>query len=238
MKTSVSILCPIAESVSPLCFQSIVALASYASASGVMINNIGVTERTLVDTARNELSKEFLKTDNEWALWLDSDQVYPKDTLVKLLETAEKKKTKLVTGIYYQRGGNHFPVLWKREVELESGKKVSHKDELTYDRNEYIGTYALPGPEAKEPFKVDTAGFGCVLMHRNVLELMDMPYFMFLNGKCSEDFYFFVTARQKGFQLWADPSLDIKHIGQPNLIGKQDCYNKLEENNTQIEPIK
>lgn len=237
-KSSISILCPISESVPALTFQSIAAMVGYSTASGLDINNIGITERTLVDTARNVLTKEFLKTNNEWCLWLDADMVFPKETLVSLLEVAKKKKSKMVTGIYYQRGGNHYPVLWKRDVELESGNKVSYDCITNYDQNKYVGTYALPGAEAKEPFLVDTAGFGCVLIHRNVIEVMDYPYFKFVPGKCSEDFYFFVTAREKGFQLWADPRLDIKHIGQPALINRQDCYNKLNENNTQIEAIK
>jgi hypothetical protein len=113
MYDTVAVLVPIAESVSPVTFQSVASLVGYASHHGVHIKHIGVTERTLVDTARNVLASEFLKTDNEWALWLDADMVFPKETLVRMLETAKKKKSKMVTGVYYQRGGRHFPVLWK-----------------------------------------------------------------------------------------------------------------------------
>ena len=58
---SVTILCPISESVPPLTFQTGMSLAAYASAQGVKVPYIGVTERTLVDTARNVLAREFLK---------------------------------------------------------------------------------------------------------------------------------------------------------------------------------
>lgn len=235
---SVALLCPIAESVAPRTFQSVLAMVGYSVSKKIRINHIGVTERTLVDTARNQLVVDFLKTDNEWAFWIDSDMTFPKETLVKLLEVAKKKKTKMVTGVYYQRGGKHFPVLWLRDPELENGSKVIHENPNEYNQNDYIGMYALPGMDATEPFKVNTAGFGCALIHREVLELMDYPYFQFVPGKCSEDFYFFVNARKKGFQLWADPSIDLKHLGIPPLIGREECYKSLEENKIFVEAIK
>jgi len=238
MKAEVAILCPIAESVSPVTFQSVAAMVGYSTSKGVKINHIGVTERTLVDTARNTLAKEFLKTDNEWAMWIDSDMTFPKETIIKLLDVAKKKKAKMVTGVYYQRGGKHFPVCWVRDPELENGTKLVHENPKKYDQNNYIGMYALPGMEAVKPFLADTAGFGCVLIHREVLEVMDYPYFQFIPGECSEDFYFFVNAREKGFKLWAEPTLDLRHIGTPPLISREDCYDALEENEVIVEPIK
>ena len=237
-KTDVAILCPIAETVPPLTFQSIASIVGYSTAHGININHIGVTERTWVETARNILAKEFLKTKNEWVLWLDVDMIFPKETLTQLLKTAKEKKAKMVTGVYYQRGGKHFPVLWIRSPELKSGRKACHENKNEYDRNKYIGMYALPGQEAVKPFKADTAGFGCSLIHREVFETMDYPYFLFLPQQCSEDFYFFVNARKKGYQLWADPKLEIKHIGENKLIGREDCYDSLEKEHAIVEPVK
>jgi hypothetical protein len=235
---TVAILIPIAESVSPTTLQSICSVVGYSSHNGIHIKHIGVTERTLIDTARNNLARQFLKTDNEWSLWLDSDMTFPKETLEQLLKVAKKKKAKMVTGVYYQRGGKHFPVLWVRDPKLESGAKLVNAEQNKYDQNEYVGMYALPGMDAKKPFVADTAGFGCSLIHRSVFEVMNYPYFQFLPGKCSEDFYFFVNAKEKGFKLWADPTIDLRHIGTPPLIGREDCYDSLEEHKIYVEPIK
>lgn len=235
---TVTVLCPISESIPPLVFQSALSAVSYASANGVKIEFIGVTERTLIDTARNLLSREFLKTTSEWAFWLDADMVIPKDTIVRLLKVAKEKEAKMVTGIYYQRGGKHWPVCWVRDPELQSGNKVGHVNVDEYNSNEYLGIYAVPGPEAKEPFEANTAGFGCCIIHRNVLEATNDPWFLFLPGKCSEDFYFFVNAKKKGFKLWADPSLDLKHMGSPVFYGKEDCYKNLRETQVHVEEIK
>jgi len=234
---TVSIFCPISESVAPLVFQSAVSMAAYAAMNGVHIQFIGVTERTLVDKARNVLAAEFLKTESEWSFWMDADMVFPKDTITQLLKTAKEKEAKMVTGIYYQRGDKHFPVCWVRDPELESKKDVKYRNQDQYDSNEYLGIFAVPGPEATEPFEANSAGFGCTLIHRNVFESTENPWFLFLPGKCSEDFYFFVNAKKKGYKLWADPKLRLGHIGSAKIIYKEDCYEKMKENEVNIEPI-
>ena len=237
MTDTVTLLCPVAESVPPLTFQSALSVVGYSSHKDIHIDYIGVTERTLVDMARNVLVREFLKLSSEWAFWVDADMVLPKDTLVRLLDVAKQKEAKMVTGIYYQRGKKHFPVCWLRAEKTEAGKKIIHESPDEYNTNEYLGMFALPGPEDKEPFKVRTAGMGCALIHRSVFETLDDPWFKFIDGKCSEDFYFFITAGKKGFDLWADPSIRIGHVGSPKIVYKEDCYEKLKEHGIEIESI-
>lgn len=236
--STVTILCPIAESIPPAVFQSALAMINYTAKKGIQVDFVGITERTLVDTARNVLAREFLKTPSDWAFWMDADMILPKETIVRLLEVAEQKKTKLVTGVYYQRGNKHWPVLWTRSPELENGQTPQVLNKKEYDQNSHVGMFTVPGPEAKEPFKVHSAGFGCVLAHRNVFESTEDPWFRFLYKQCSEDFYFFINAGKKGYELWADPSLKIGHIGAAHVVYNDDCYAKMKETNTYIEPIK
>ena len=54
MNKEVTVVCPIAEVVSPKTFQSALAMVSYAVAHGIKITDIGVTERQLIDGARNQ----------------------------------------------------------------------------------------------------------------------------------------------------------------------------------------
>ena len=235
---TVTVLCPISESVNPLVFQSALAAIGHAAAAGVKVEFVGVTERTLVDTARNILTREFLKTTSEWAFWMDADMILPRDAIVKLLNVANQKQAKMVTGIYYQRGNKFWPVCWVRDPALESGKKAVPVNGQEYNANEHLGIPVLPGPEAKEPFKVNTAGFGCCLIHRNVFEATEDPWFRFLHKQCSEDFFFFVNAKKKGFDLWADPSLRLGHVGAPRVIYSEDCHAQMKLDGTQLEPIK
>lgn len=218
-----AVLCPVAESVDPVVFQHTMAMISFASQNGVEIKQVGVTKRTLIHSARNALAKGFLSTDCEWAFWMDSDMLLPANAINRLLEVSKSKNSKFVTGIYYQRLGEHLPVLWRKDPVSEDGIQLI-SDPKNNDKHEaYRHHYVVPSKDSKEPFKADVCGFGCVLMHRELLEKIPYPYFKTISDECSEDFYFCVQARKFGFELWADPLMVLGHIGDPVIITKNQC---------------
>lgn len=233
----VSIAIPIAHMVEPKTLQSMMALVNYSATHGIEIVHVGITERQLIDDSRNILVETFLKTDTEWLFWMDSDMVFEPATLTKLFETAEKKEAKMVTGIYYQRKGLNYPCLWSRGDELDNGEKTALQNPLS-KTNKYIGSFVIPHKDKQEPFKVHAAGFGCVLVHRSIFEIMPRPWFQFIKGVCSEDFYFFVNAAEQGFELWADPRIELYHLGDAPMIGKKDFWEKAAKANIEIEGIK
>lgn len=237
IKKEVSIAIPIADSVDHRVLQSMLGVVNYSAINGINIVDIGVTHRQMIDDARNNLAETFLATPTEWLFWMDSDMTFSKETLVELFKVAEDKDAKLVTGVYYQRKGLNFPVLWSRGDDLESGGK-SCDDSKRAERNKYVGSFLLPHPNKQEPGMAHAAGFGCVLVHRSVFEMMDRPWFKFLPGMCSEDFYFFVEAKELGFQLWYTPKPDLGHIGDSPVITKKDFHANFEKSNLDISALK
>lgn len=237
MKKEVSIAIPIAESVPPKTLQSMLGVVNYAAINGIKIVDIGITERQMIDDARNGLAESFLGSSTEWIFWMDADMIFPKETLVELFKVAEEKDAKMVTGVYYQRKGLNFPVLFSRGAETETGgvSGMENKRSLT---NKYVGAFLFPHPEKKEPSKCHAAGFGCVLIHRSVFEILDRPWFKFLPGVCSEDFYFFVNAGEAGFELWYTPKLDLGHIADAPVVTKKDFLSKLEKTNLEVDTLK
>lgn len=237
MNREVSIAIPVAQVVEPRVLQSMLALTTYSSNHGIKLIDIGVTERTLIDDARNTMTENFLKSSVEWLFWMDSDMTFPKDTLVKLFNVAEQKNAKMVTGVYYQRKGGNLPCIWSRGEETTSGA-VTGKATIKGNDNKYAGSFMIIHPDKKEPFEVHAAGYGCVLVHRSVYEVMDRPWFKFIKDVCSEDFYFFVQAQELGFKLWADPTIDLGHIGDAPIITKRDFYEHASKANMNLEEIK
>jgi len=237
IKKEVSIAIPCAQVVEPKTLQSMMTLTASAIKNGITIIDIGITERAMIDDARNTLTETFLKTKTEWLFWMDSDMVFSPDTLIKLFETAEKKDAKLVTGIYYQRKGMNYPCLWSRGEELDNGD-ITGMGSPKSKTNKYVGTFIFPYKEKQEPFQVHAAGFGCVLVHRSVLEVMPRPWFQFLKGQCSEDFYFFVNAAELGFKVWADPRINLWHLGDAPMIGKEEFWQKALKENIEVNSIK
>jgi len=238
MKRECSFAVPCAQVVEPKTLQSMLALTSYSTRNGITINSIGVTERMLVDDARNSLTESFLGTSSEWLFWMDSDMTFPEDTLVKLFKVAEEKNCKMVTGIYYQRKGMNYPVLWSRGVDLEESEQQTGLNNPRAKTNKYVGTFVFPHKDKKEPFKVHASGYGCVLVHRSVYEVMPRPWFKFIKDTCSEDFYFFVNAQEMGFELWAEPTSKLGHIGDAPIITKDNFWTNGNKANLEIDTLK
>lgn len=232
----VSLVCPIAEVIPPKTFQSAIAAVAYAANHGIQFVDIGITERQLIDGARNVLAEAFLTTSTDWLFWMDADMVLPKETITELFKVVDEKGAKIVTGIYYQRRGNNLPVLWSRNEPTLNG----HVTGLTTDAakaNKYAGAFMFPHKDKKTPFKVHAAGFGCVLVHRSVFENIEKPWFKFIDKTCSEDFYFFVNAQEKGFEVWAQPSIKLGHIGDAPVITIDDFWHKAHVGNLEIDEV-
>lgn len=237
MKREVSLAIPCAQMVEPITLQSMLSLVNYSANHGIKIVNTGVTKQQLIDDARNNLTEAFLQSTTEWLFWMDSDMTFPPDTLEQLLNVAEQKDAKMVTGIYYQRKGMNYPCIWSRGEDLEDGTKTGLQSPKS-KTNKYLGTFVIPHPEKKEPFQVHAAGFGCVLIHRSVFEVLPRPWFQFIKGTCSEDFYFFVNAQEMGFKLWAVPTIDLGHIGDAPIITKRDFNAKASKQKIEVVGIK
>ncbi len=233
---SCSFAIPIAESVHPKVFQSMMAVTAYSCQHGIQVSDIGITIREIIDLARNNLTEAFLKTDSEWLFWMDSDMSFPPDVLVELFKTAEEKNAKIVSGVYYQRKGKNLPVLWSRGEALVSGN-ISGEGSVKSDQNKYVGAFMFPHPDKQEPFKAHAAGFGCILVHRSVFEVMDRPWFKFVQGVCSEDFYFLVNAKDLGFELWVNPKPSLGHLADPEFVTKEDFHKKLDTKQTFVDEI-
>lgn len=237
MGKDVSIAVPVAQVVEPKTLQSMMALVNYSANHGIKIHDIGITERVMIDDARNMLTETFLKSSTEWLFWMDSDMVFPEDTLAKLIKVAEEKQAKMVTGIYYQRKGMNYPVLWSRGEDLEGGTQTGLNSPRA-KTNKYVGTFIFPHVDKKEPFQAHAAGFGCVLVHRSIFEIMPRPWFKFIKNECSEDFYFFVNAHELGFDLWVEPTIDLGHIGDAPVIKKADFHRNAAKANIEVDVVK
>lgn len=77
----------------------------------------------------------------------------------------------------------------------------------------------FPDEKMKDkPLKVAGMPTGCLLIKMKVFEKMDKPYFPMEYDKegnvvCTSDIGFCEKARRNGFDIWCDPTLNIKHIG-------------------------
>lgn len=143
-----------------------------------------------IDQIRNLIASWAVKYD--YLFSVDSDISFPKDTLVKLLS----HNTDIVSGLYIQRiPGQHNLELYRNGINVKY-EDVKHQQLV----------------------EVDSCGFGCVLIKSDVVSSVEYPQFVYKsaidhNYTVSEDTYFCLKAREKGFKVFADTSVLCEHHG-------------------------
>lgn len=218
--TRAMILVPCGTMVYAQFLQTAMVTAMSAWKNGIEVIGCAVTGRVLIHSARNRLAEVFLKSDAEYAFWMDDDMVIPAETMTVMIRKMQKIGAKIGTGVYYQRGGLHKPlVMVKDPFDVKTGKKFVSEG--------WTHNHVLIREGLKDPFKIDACGFGCVVTHRDAFKDMATPYFKFWDydnsGKeVSEDFYFCIQARKLGIDIWCFPEFELGHMGDPYIYTKKD----------------
>ena len=142
--------------------------------------------------ARNKIIDDFLKSDMNYLLFIDSDMIWEPDSLELAYQLIQHNMVDIVTGIYFTKSEPHLPVIKKLDLQA--------------------GCYNIFMEWGNEPFEVDGAGMGFMLIPRYVLEKMKQPMCTW-DGGFSEDLNFCLKAKKDfNFRIWAHPHIKIGHI--------------------------
>ena len=162
--------------------------------------SVDIVSESLVYDARDKIAMDALANKVDWVMWLDSDIIYPSNIIRKLMSHNKD----MVTGLYYKRTPPYTPCIYK----LEDDKL---KPYLDY-------------PEHKL-FKVEAAGFGCMLMKASVIKAVHDKFggcFFPVNGVGGEDLSFIRRAKDAGIEVWCDSSIECGHIGRQIVMPNKD----------------
>lgn len=214
---NVVILVPIGDKPEAKFFKSVVDLVAYSWHHGLRIEEVGITERTVVDWARNQLARDAIQRQSPLNgklythfLWLDSDTVFHPDLACQLARHA----VDMISVVYHCRGGPPLPLIYV---------KVDGDDEDGYKHHNLLDIPAVL-------CKVDAFGFGGCLVSRKVFEQVPEPWFT-IDYRAGEDIAFCKRARDCGFQLFVDGQYSIGHIsGEPPIITAKTFAKWKEEN--------
>lgn len=147
-------------------------------------------------------------TKTDWLLWIDSDIVVTPDSLKLVWDSADKVSRPVVSGTYFVSKENErslmqpFPALFK---------EGNSKHELQI-------IHPLPKSEL---IKVDSAGFGFLLMHKSIVSKMrkvSPDYSLFAEEEgigdkyISEDIIFFRKLKSAGVDLYAHTGAVVQHM--------------------------
>lgn len=187
-------------------------------AEGLMFTQLH-NKNLIVDTIRaqgNQIGRQrqvlldawYDQKNTDWLLWVDSDIVLTPQVFKMLWDVADKATHPVVTGVYFISKENEqsmmqpFPCLFMNTDD------------------EYNIAYVHPLPDNKI-LKVDCAGMGLVLMHRDVVtklrkEFPGQSVFAEVEGLgtkfISEDIVFFRKLKAAGVPVHAHTSARVKHM--------------------------
>lgn len=163
---------------------------------------VGFEIGSLVYFSRNNLAKAAIKAEADWVLWLDSDMTFPPDLLQRMLRICEENGLDFLSGLYFRRNPPYSTVLYDRLEATEKGASFTTFESVPDDL-----------------FEIGGCGFGGVLMKTDVLmDVMGKFKRMFdpLDG-LGEDLSFCWRARQCGYKLYCDASLEMGHVGYAEI---------------------
>ncbi len=208
---NISFLMPSRTVVDPRVLQSALALTVDAARHDIFLQPEVEYERLSVQNSRDSLAELFLASKNEWSFWMDADMVLPANTVTHMMGKAvELGGSRILTGIYYGRGNFELCRRATKAIVLGMDKEADAMiDAASFKPILHGGTWS-----ETEPFEVEAAGMGCMLVHRNVFQSLKRPYFDYKG----EDYGFCGEARKLGFKIIALPTLKCGHIGTPPVI--------------------
>lgn len=186
-KTKVIIGVPVADNDAMRALTAQAIAGSIIGAGGLVIDMVLRRSCDIVSN-RTWLVQYAIEQGATHLLFVDADMLFPADLIPRLL--AHKKE---IVGVKYKK--REFPIKWLYKT--------------------------LEGEEESETelFKVAHTGTGVLLIDLSVFEKLQGPWFNF--GRDSqgalamgEDVWFCNTARDAGYDVWIDPTINIGHIGE------------------------
>ena len=165
--------------------------------------SLAMNAGSLVYHSRDALAIKAVQNDYDYVLWLDSDMTFPADLLIRMMDTLQKNDLDFLTGLYFRRQLPYSPVLFE-------------KFELNGDLASWKNIQELPEGGL---FEVEGCGFGCVLMKTDVILDVQGKFRKMFEPKnnCGEDLAFCWRARQCGYKVICDPTIECGHVGHVTI---------------------
>jgi hypothetical protein len=161
-----------------------------------------------VTRARNIIANEFLKSDCDSLMFIDSDMTFEPDSVLRLLAFNQTKP--IVAGAYEARKEGKVYIL-----SLEGDADHIQMDKMGLVKARRVATgFMMIQREVFTKLAADHPEW----YHRDINDPKEMLYSFFdfkvtPEGYIGEDFLFCDRARESGFSVWVDPTIKLGHMG-------------------------
>ena len=163
--------------------------------------NIQMLKSSILYISREYLTMSALEAGVEYLMFLDSDQTISQEGIEKLANYLDNGED-IATTLIFRKDPPYHPCVFSHQ-ELLPNSQVS----LTF--------YDLEMQDLTKPFYVESSGFGCIMMKTEIFKKMPQPWFL-PAPYTGEDITFMYKARQMGYKVLCDPTIEVGHIGTKN----------------------
>lgn len=160
-----------------------------------------VIKRTFICKARSMIVHEAAKLNADYLLWIDDDAIVEVDTLEKLLEA---DKDIIMVPYPLRRPPYQCGVLRSRTGNYE-------------DQGQYT-TLDWETELNKGVVEVDGGGTHCMLTKMDVYRTIAYPWFVLAPQGGTEDMYFCLMAKRRGYKVYCHTDLRSGHVGWAEVL--------------------
>ena len=181
--------------------ESVIRLLLAGTMNGQIVGFMRVESGPLLDVSRNAVTEQFLATDADWLLMLDSDMVFEHDLLERLLDHADALHRPMVGALCFGVDeGGPFPTMYRA------------KDNRFYQ---------LANPAVDELVSVDATGTAAVLVHRGVFRRLAEEFReherwfdrLVIDGEIvGEDMAFSARVHNAGIPMFVHTGIEVGHV--------------------------
>lgn len=175
--------------------------------------NIQLMKSSILYISRDNLVEAAMRAQADYIMFLDSDQIIYEDTIDRLAAHLDNGED-IVTTLIFRKDPPYQPCVFSSREELDN-KQIS----LTY--------YDIESEDLTKPFYVECCGLGCAMIKLDIFKNIAQPWFL-PRPYTGEDVSFMWEAREKGYKILCDPTIEVGHIGQKNF-NRKDYFNILQD---------
>lgn len=215
-------------------------LATACAAYGISLKFYYLFNESLITRARNYCVDEFLRSDCDYLMFIDSDIGFDYKDVLTLLHFAGTDDYDIVTGPYPKK-----TIAWEK---IKAAVEQGYADENPFNLGQFVGDYVFNPVEGikqfsvSEPVEIREGGTGFMMIPRKTFEKYDeaypelkyipdharteefdgsreiMCYFDTVidpesRRYLSEDYMFSQYARKAGMKIWLFPWMKLQHVG-------------------------
>lgn len=198
-------------------WHGIIALEAWCIRNRIPILYREASDKNGVATNHNQLIADFLSKEHEWMLMLDADALIQPAALGRMLGRSKQ----VVAPLMFQRKPPYMPTVHLRREGPPEENRWSNDwgwlwewCEAHIEQVAVMDRPVLLQEVRGEPLvQVKRAGTHVMLVHRDVLEAIEPPWFEALKESGSgSDFDFCSKVLDAGFGLWCDKSIFAGHL--------------------------